>query len=127
MNRLEGIWRERMEEIRDRDDFIPCKICGDPTRYKGIGLCNKCWAVTSRLPAFLLCKNGQDAVVAALEDAIDLPDLDACPNCGGADWRENLIGTDSVDCGTIYYRYRCGCGAVLREVFELICVEVAEE
>ncbi|HDY90349.1 MAG TPA: hypothetical protein ENH82_19800 [bacterium] len=64
MNVLTQIWNNNGRVTRD---YIPCRICGKPTRMHGTKMCDGCWEVESRLSSFLACKNAVDFVQGELD------------------------------------------------------------
>lgn len=54
MNVLVQTWINNDNVTRE---FIPCRVCGEPTSMLGTKLCNGCWEVESRLKSFLQCVN----------------------------------------------------------------------
>lgn len=70
MNILVQIWLNNTDVTRE---YIPCRICGDPTPMLGTKLCNGCYEVVARLKSFLRCKNAiqfvQDTLVEVTKGA----------------------------------------------------------
>ena len=67
MNFLTQSWITDGRNIT-RENYVPCKICGVPTSFKGTKLCNGCYEVTTRLRSFLCCQNAMDFVSETLSD-----------------------------------------------------------